>query len=859
MKPKAAIANKADSAVGVSNEICLHCGQVATFVSLEAEKREAFCCQGCQRVYHFLGSQRLDGYYQILSRLQRHAPSQASDLPGSGAEIEDGAFRYGLAGNEFAFFVPDVSCAACLWLIQKVLREVEGVDALRINLENKLVIVTCKSAQPPLEVVVARLASLGYRALPPRLATDEAAQTTESHRQLVDLGVAGAAFGNVMLFAAAVYFGDAWGMTPGFALFFNLISLVIATATIMTSGRVFFKNAWVAVRIRSLHVDLPIALALLLSYGVSVANLYRGSSLVYFDSITGLIFLLLCGRYLSETLARRARTLAGAASSLVPLAGRDLKPGDVAVVKAGDLVPADGIVLAGMTEISETALTGEAAPVIKRSGDRVFAGSHNVVAVFTLKVERAGAETYVESIRELVARATSERSGIETLAGAALSWFLGGVILAALAAGVIWGLKDPARVVEVMTATLIVSCPCALALATPLTMAFSLQRSWRHGVIIKTGDAVERCACVDTIVIDKTGTLTTGHLNVIASSEPSLPDHLREGLIRLAATSRHPVSQALGRSGLRPEDRSLDFSLQVLNSREFPGQGLAGRLKFGGDETEWQVHIGATDWIHSFAVRVGLEDSLQVKVREVGLHSRQLVAALFAPVAPGGLGAVVAVFGLQDPLRAEAAAVVAGWRRAGLVVELLSGDAILPTRETAAAAGVAPERVYWRQTPEGKVEHVRELQRRGHRVMMIGDGVNDAAALATAYLGVAVRGGVDLALSAADVFLGTPGLTSIEEFRAYSRYTTRTLVGLLGLAAFYNVAAVSLALSGMIHPLVAALIMPVASLSVIAAAFFRQGEHLWKSSISSCPLPSSLPASASLSLSGQSTVDNMMT
>lgn len=845
MNPNVAIAKSAaavDSNATEPTGFCLHCK-----TRLCGAAR--FCCAGCEKVYQFLATENLSKYYELLAGLEARAPTQ-TEGPGEspGAPMLD-LFRVEGEADEYAFFTPSLSCAACLWLVQRAFRaqgaDLAAVVGVRVNLEDKLVLVRVHpGAEAPLAAILRRLSLLGYRAYPPRLGQSEAFQADLLRGRLVDLGIAGAVFGNVMLFAAAVYFGERWGMPRNFERFFNLFSLGLATLSLCTAGRSFFVNAGRAVRGGKLHIDTPIAAALVLAFGVSVAHIVGGAGSLYFDSVTGLIFLLLVGRYLNDVMQARASRLAGSAVALLPEGGKNLRPGDVATVRPGDVVPADGVVISGASEVSEAAITGEQAPRAKAVGDPLFAGTHNLVGAVVMRVTRSGEESYLMGVAKLAGDAAQSRAPFATAAERWLRWFLGGVCAAAALAAAVWLRSDPARVVEVVCATLIVSCPCALALATPLTMAAALRRAWAHGVIVKSGEALERAALIDDVVVDKTGTLTTGHMSVTGRAVASGSRTAGAILRTCAELSRHPVARSVA-SFLHREGGDAGVAVVVTRSEDVAGGGLVAEGHGVGPN-------GRT--IFTFKARLG-----SAKFARAAAPDDETIASLEADGASGTQRAVgvvwtwsvdgretarryIDVFELTDRLRDDATQIVRQWQTSGLRVFIVSGDTPGVVARVAAACGIPPERAVAEALPADKRAFVRALAAEGRRVMMVGDGVNDAAALAEADVGVAVSGGVDLALAAADVFLSRDGLAPVAQLLAYARHTTASLRLVLAFSALYNVVAVGLAISGFMHPLVAALIMPASSLTVILLGTLRNGEHLWKSYSSSCPLPSPSPA-----------------
>lgn len=808
MSPNSATLEMPRATVSTSTGACLHCGQAAS---------GKFCCPGCRQVYEYLAGEGLTHYYDLMIGMGRAATSQSiAKAHLEGKAIAD-SFRYRGSAKTFAFFVPSLSCAACLWLIERVLvpgdPTLPGVASVRVNLDDRLVLVGVREDEErAVPAVISRLAAIGYKAMPPRLAGQAGAMSPVQRKNLQNLGIAGAVFGNVMLFAAAVYFGDLWGMSPAMRRFFDWFSFALTLLTLATAGRSFFATAWSTARRRILHVDLPIAVALALSFGVSAASLVRGQGPVYFDSVAGLIFLLLAGRYWNESLQARARRLAGSAAALVPDSAAALRPGDVVAVAPGEVVPADGQVVAGRSEVDEAALSGEQKPVLKRAGDPVSAGTQNLNGALSIKVLRPSSDSYVARITRLVEEAGGKKSRFETLAALWLPKFVLGIFVAATASFCLWWPVDHARALAVVTATLIVSCPCALALATPLTMAISLRRSWRRGAIVKSGTSLEVGAKVDAIVLDKTGTVTVGNVRVVGELV-RLTSMERRVVGAAAARSRHPVARAVARHF---EADAASVEVVAAEIHEDPGRGLEAQVRADG---------------RVFVVRIGTPAFVGLDSRAHRADGAGIVAVSVSE-APGVTATTILY--LEDRVHVGVSEAVAAWRDRGIDVYLLSGDAPGPVSLVAKAVGIPDGRALASQSPADKRRFVEDLQRKGRTVMMVGDGINDAAALSAAALGVAVSGGVDLALNSADVFLGSPGIEEIAGFLRFCAYTRRTLVLILTISVLYNLAAIGLAMAGILHPLVAAMIMPLASLTVVSIGALRRGEDTWKCSTSSC-------------------------
>jgi Cu2+-exporting ATPase len=828
-----------DSTLISANTQCLHCQRLC---------KGSFCCAGCEQVFRYIKSAGLSRYYSIRKEFDTILPisineSSGAENPSNMATFSADPFVWKESSESvtFAAYVPTLSCAACLWLIRAALVKIPAVTGVDVNFEDKLIFVKARcldgenqgaAREKRLREILQTLMQIGYKSYPPGTEAKDSTRNANWRKTITDLAISGAIFGNVMLFAAAVYLGrdsgdltyldgatTAWAIEGPFRLFFDITSAVLTTLSLVLVGKRFFLNAWKALRLGTIHIDQPIALALALTYLVSMRNLIVGSPLLYFDSIAGLIFFLLMARATSEILTERAKRLAGAAIASIPES--NIKSGETYEVAPGDIVLTDGIVVEGTGEVSEVALTGETMPVLKCVGDRVLAGSQNLISGIKILATTGAGDSYVQRIRRIIAEATHNKPLLTPTMDLVLRWFIIGIFIVTALALLIWSQRDSARMIEVVCAVLIVSCPCSLALAVPLARSFALKRAWRSGVIVKTPEALEICGKIDTLVLDKTGTLTTGIVSITQIVQGDLSDfrqHELQAVYLLAKRSRHPVSAALARYLVaRMESTSLESDVfELTNIVETPGLGVAAQIIYAGEV--FTIKIGRSVFIDAALPKAFCPGFSVAGADQAENDGKKLF------------------FKTADPLRLDSAPTVRKWQQRGIDVHILSGDLTANVSSVAKEIGVK----IWcgEKLPEEKQAYVNDLVRAGRIVAMVGDGINDACAIGAAHVGIAVKGGADLALTSADIFLSQEGLAIVDETLTYAHYTqtTQKVVMIFGIA--YNVIAVSLALSGVLHPLAAALIMPLSSVSVIAVAYFRKGSAIWKSSTSSCLLPS---------------------
>lgn len=692
-------------------------------------------------------------------------------------------------GLEVEILIPSMSCAGCMRKVERVLGEAEGVLAARVNLTQHRARVRLDPERTDAEAMIAVLEAAGYPARPYDPGTDGAAAEREGRDLLLRIGVAGFAAMNVMLLSIGVWSGADGAMRD----LLHWVSALIALPAMVYSGMPFFRNAGAALAARRLNMDVPISLAIILAGASSVFETADGGEHAYFDAGVMLIFFLLIGRYLESRMRARARS---AASELLAMTGRHavevtptgshrqipverIAPGMCLHIAAGERVPADGVLEDGRTALDRALITGESMPVDADPGSELHAGILNVTSAITMRVTRAGADSLLAEIAELVAQAERGRGRFDGLADKAARIYAPGVhVLAGLAfAGWLVATGNAHLAVQIAVSVLIITCPCALALAVPTVHTVASARLFREGIFLKDGLALERLAQIDTVVFDKTGTLTDGQTRVAEAPDPNSPAW--PVAAALAQSSRHPFSRAIADLA-----RAYDIApAKVTEIAEVPGHGVEGRL--GGAA----VRLGNAAWAG-------------------GPAGAQVVLRL-----PDGS---THAFGFAQKLRADAAEVCARLGRAGLGVELLSGDQTQAVEEIATAAGIAHARAGL--TPQEKHAHVEALAEAGRRVLMVGDGLNDNPALAAAHVSMSPASALDATQAVADlVFLGgrLAPVTAALDLAGQAR--SRALQS-IAIAAVYNSIAIPLAIAGYVTPLIAALAMSGSSVAVILNA-----------------------------------------
>jgi Cu2+-exporting ATPase len=692
----------------------------------------------------------------------------------------------GALGMELA--VEGIACGGCIGRIERAVRSIPGVTEARLNFTNRRLYVVWSpgSAQPA--AILRALEDGGYRGHPFVPMRAEAQEAAEARRLTLCLAVAGFAAMNIMLLSVSVWSGNVTDITPETRDFFHWASALIALPAAAYAGRPFFANAWRALESRALNMDVPISLGVILALGMSLVETANHAEHAYFDSAIMLLFFLLVGRALDHAMRRKTRAVAGNIAALkaenahrligdelVSVPSAALKAGDRVLVKPGERVPADGIVLSGKSELDESLITGETARRNIASGAAVYAGSMNYSGALTLTVTAAGGAALIDEIEKLLEKAASAKSRAMRLADRASRVYAPVVHLTAALTLVGWMIAGAGVHHAVITAiaVLIITCPCALALAIPAVQIVASGSLFRANVILNSGDAIERLAEIDTIVFDKTGTLTLPEPRVVNAN--ALDPDLLQIAARLALSSRHPLAVALSREAAArvPFDDVL----------EEPGQGVRARIN--GIETR----LGSPQFC----------DVIESKSSHASMvcfrHGER-----FASIA------------IAQKVRPDAVSVINSLRGRGLDMRILSGD----HAEVVAPVALSLDIENWHGglKPAEKTACIEALKASGRHVLMVGDGLNDAPSLAAAHVSLSPISAVDMTQAQADaVFLGEklrPVLDAIVTARRARKLMTQNL----WLAAIYNAVAVPLAIAGAVTPLIAALAMSGSSLLV---------------------------------------------
>jgi len=810
---------------------CAHCGLPVPGGDPPAPAEEPargaetplFCCSGCATVYGILREGGLDEYYRMAER--RREPVASS---GRAFEEYDHASYRDLYVTKRAdgllacdFYLEGVTCGSCDWLVERVPLLVSGLTRAELDLRRARVHGVWDGASVSLSSIARTLDTLGYRPHPYRGLRLERARRDEDRAALARIGIAGAIAVNTMLAALALYSGWLTGMEPAYERYFRWLSLLLVTPALIWPGRVFFRGAWAAVRTRSLHMDLPIAIALGAGYARGLYNTVRDAGPIYFDGVTLLIFLLLVGRFLQQRAQRAAGDAAELLYSLSPASARVLEgtgtgtrdvpveallPGMLVEVRAEETLPADGVVVEGRSALDLALLTGESRLVTVAAGAEVFAGTVNRGSILRMRVDRAGEESRLGRILREAEAGALRRAPIVATADRLSGVFVLVVLALAAATLAIWWRLSPTHAVDHAIALLIVTCPCALALATPLAVSVAIGRAARLGILVRGGAALEALARPGRIYFDKTGTVTEGSVSLLAWEGPEEAKRL---VLALERHSSHPLARAFEVVWDAPPVEGEAVAKDVVYTA---GGGLEGIVEGR------RVVVGSPAFVSARASRPGAE----------GRGTCPPAGASALGSAPEGTpvhvaidGAVVgrAVFG--DAIRDDARASLAWLRARGYDPHLLSGDDPGIVASVGASLDFAADHCRGGAIPEEKLRVVEEAERRGP-VVMVGDGVNDAAAIARAAVGIGVSGGAEACLASADVYLTRPGLGTLVTLVEGSQRTLAVIRRNIVFSVAYNLVGAALAMTGLINPLIAAILMPASSMTVLLASWKSQ-------------------------------------
>jgi Cu2+-exporting ATPase len=824
-------------AVASGASTCFHCGLPnppgRRWHAVVKGAERSFCCAGCLAVAQTIHAAGLDGFY--AARTAALAPPDERAHDDEWVRHDESAVAAGLVRElpegtvEASLLLEGLTCGACVWLIESWLARQPGVVRAQVNFATRRATVAWRRDETRLSAVLRAVAAVGYRAHPYDPARREALAKGERRSLLLRMSVALLGMMQVMMLALPTYV-SADGVAPEHRALLDWASFTLTLPVLFYAAAPFFRGAWRDFALRRLGMDVPVALGLAAAFAASAWSTLGGGGPVYYDSVTMFVALLLVARYVELVARHRAgEAIEGVARARPALAERlpgfpgDATPESVAaaglvagehvLVRPGATVPADGVVADGHSHVEEAILTGESWPRPKAPGDPVLAGSVNRDGALVVRVAAAGEATRLAAVLRLTEQAASARPRLARVADRVAAWFVAALLALALVTAIAWSQIDPARALAVTFALLVVSCPCALSLATPAALAAAAGALSRRQVVLARGDALEVLAGTTHVVFDKTGTLTLGAVRLHAVLAL---DGDEAGALALAAAlearSEHPVGAALANAA--SGDSPAAETLQVVAGQGVEGSVQGRRMRLGRPAFVAAIAGALPPRAESFVGQVAATATVAVLGSEHG---------------------TLAVFALGDTLRPGAREVVRALASEGIVPVLLSGDRAGAVAAIARQLGIDDAR--GDLTPADKRAAIVELQSRGAVVAMVGDGINDAPGLAQAQVSVSLGSATPLAQWTADVVVLSDALPRIGEAIAHARRTLAVVRQNLGWATVYNAIAIPAAALGYVTPLVAAIGMSLSSLVVVGNALRLARLDGRDDAPQACPLP----------------------
>lgn len=806
------------------SENCFHCGLPVPRGSSYHVKvdgvEKAMCCLGCQSVAEAIVDNDLTNFYEHRTK-NSNTPA---DLIPAELQIYDNeslqkSFVQTVAGQnvkEASLILEGIVCAACVWLNEKHVKGLEGVLDFRVNYSTHRASLKWDSSVIKLSEILKAISDIGYTAHPFDPNRLETIHNKEKATALKRIALAGIGMMQVMMPAIAIYVGEGSDMSNSMEQFLRWISLIVTTPVVLYSSRIFFTSAWRDLKRGIFGMDVPVSLAVGSAYLASVWATLTNTGEVYFDSVVMFTFFLLLGRFLEMGARHKAGQVADELVRLLPdtaiklehqtdgsitqtvITANELCLNDIVLIRPGETIPADGVVSKGVSSVNESLITGESLPIVKEPGDRLIGGTVNTESPLELKVDKLGDSTTLSAIIRLLDRAQSEKPNLAKLADKGAGYFVLILLGIAIAVFVGWWFIDPSKAFWVALSVLVITCPCALSLATPAALTAATGNLTEQGVLTTRGHALETLSKITDVIFDKTGTLTHGRLKVVDVLNLS-EDYSNDNILDIAAglefASEHPIAKTLIKQSTTP--------LVFNNLRSKSGKGVEGEEP----KTGKLFRVGSYRYVFELTQcdLVIDKDESNASLENTGTviylgNKKEWIAAIY----------------FDDEIREEAQSAIAELQSLGITVSLLSGDNKQAVDAVAARFDI--EGAQAELLPEDKLNSVQMLQNQGHIVAMVGDGVNDAPVLAAANVSIAMGSGSQLAQASSDMVLLSENLSLIPSAISLSRRMKHIIYQNFSWAVFYNIVAIPIAAMGFVSPWMAAIGMSISSLVVVLNA-----------------------------------------
>jgi Cu2+-exporting ATPase len=780
-------------------------------------QEKVFCCHGCRAVARLISEEGLEEFYKRRNSSWTPGPSEVRSQDPSAFS---GTLRQAGDKMETDVILGGIRCASCIWLVEKILTSTAGVTSARVNYATHRARIRWNPALTDIGTIAGRITSIGYSPKPFHANAHEEELKRQKRDLLTRFGTAAFFSMQLMMYSIALYAGFFQGISTGMRATLQVISLCLATPVLFYSGMPFITGALRGLKGKAFNMDFLIITGAGSAYVYSLYQIITGGE-VYFDTSAMIITLILLGRYIETAAKGRASEVITRLMSLNPEEARLMKSSeegiqipeavplslvrenDLIEVLPGDRIPLDGVVTEGESDIDESMLTGESRPVSKAKGSEVFCGTQNLFGRFIFRVTRKGDETVLSQIIRTVEDAQARRAPVQHLVDRVVRYFVPAVLLLSAVTGIWWFYHVSETTTALMNAVsvLVIACPCALGLATPLAILLGTTRGASKGILIKGGDIVEMAKEIDTVVLDKTGTITEGRQELLSYRGVGISDNEALRLaVSLERLSEHTISKAIV---------SFDEDIPPYDVSGFvalPGRGVKGYVE------DREVMAGSRHFIWAEGLGPGFDSVLDAESIS-WLVSRERSGATLVYLSIDRV--LSGIFIISDSVRTEALEAVEGLREMTYDVFMVTGDSSYAAARVAGEVNLDEGRVMAGRSPVEKVGIIEEMQKKGKKVAMVGDGINDAPALTQAHVGIAMGKATDIALESADMVLMKNDLRLVPAAVSLSRRTYSIIKQNLFWAFVYNMIVLPLAVAGLLHPIIAAISMTLSSLSVV--------------------------------------------